>query len=98
MHPRRWAERLRQAAEGERLTAIASVRMGQRNALAGTVIPSGYPSRTALLAAGYACTEDLPDPTGDDIDDARDELARADIGGEDADALLEHLGYDLSET
>ncbi len=97
MHARRWAERLRQAAEGERHAAVASVRLGQRNALAGTALPSDHPSHAALLAAGYACTEDLPDPSGDDLDDARAELLRADIGGEDADTLLQHLGYDLSE-
>lgn len=98
MHARRWYERQRQAAAGERLRALASVALGQRNALAGTALPAGYPSRAALLAAGYACAEDLPDPTGDALEDARDELARADLLGEDADALLTHLGYDLSET
>jgi hypothetical protein len=97
MHPRRWQERQRQAAEAERRTALASVFLGQRNAVSGTEIPAGHPSRTALLAAGYACTEDLPDPAYDGPDDTRDELMRADIGGDDADTLLEHLGYDLSE-
>ena len=98
MHARRHYERMRQAAEAERLCAIASVRLGERNAVAGTVLPSGHPSRARLLAAGYARTEDLPDPTADDIDDARAELARADIEADDVDALLTHLGYDLSET
>lgn len=98
MHPRRWNERLRQAADAERLTALASVRLGQRNALSGTAIPSGHPSRTELLAAGYACTEDLPDPTGDALEDARDELERAGLSADDADSLLTYLGYDLSET
>lgn len=89
---------MRQGAEAEGLHAVASVRLGNRNAVSGTSIPTGYPSRTELLAAGYACTEDLPDPTVDAVEDARAELERAGIAGDDNDALLTHLGYDLSET
>lgn len=98
MESRRWHERLRQAAEGERQRAVQGVQLALRNAISGTAIPAGHPSRAALLAAGYVCTEDLPDPTGDDVDDARAELERAGVLGDEADALLTHLGYDLSET
>lgn len=95
---RRWHERLRQAAEGERQRTIQGVQLGLRNAISGTSIPSGHPSRAALLAAGYLCTEDLPDPASDAVDDARAELERAGVLGDEADALLTHLGYDLTET
>lgn len=98
MHARRWHERLRQSAEAEGLGAVASVRLGNRNAVSGTAIPTTHPSRAALVAAGYACTEDLPDPTADALDDAQSELGRAGVAGDDLDALLTHLGYDLSET
>lgn len=98
MHTRRWYERLRQSAEAEHQRALESVQRGQRNAIAGTAIPSGYPSGAALLAAGYVCTEDLPDPTGDALDDARDELGRVEgMSPDDIDDLLKHLGFDLSD-
>ena len=93
MHARRWQERQRQSAEAERLTALASVFLGQRNAVSGTAIPVGYPSRAVLLAAGYVCTEDLPDPDFEGSDDARAEFERAGVIGEDLDALLTHLGF-----
>lgn len=98
MHPRRGYERLRQAAEAEGLRAVASVRLGERNAVSGTAIPTNHPARAALVAAGYACTEDLPDPDVDALDDAQAELERMGVAGDDLDALLVHLGYDLSET
>ena len=98
MHQRRWHERLRQSAEAEHQRALESVHRGQRNAVGGTAIPAGYPSREALLAAGYVCTEDLPDPTGDARDDARDELGRVEgMSPDDIDALLTHLGFDLTD-
>lgn len=97
MHARRWYEVQRQAAEGERSLAVASVHKGSRDRVSGTAIPSGYPSRAELLAAGYLCTEDLPDPI-EGLDDVRDELSRAGIDGDDADALLTRLGFTLEET
>ncbi len=98
MHSRRWYEVQRQAAEGERLCAVASVHKGARDRVSGTAIPTGYPSRAPLLAAGYLCTEDLPDGSIEGLDDARDELSRAGIDGDDADALLTRLGFTLEET
>lgn len=99
MHARRWYERLRQSADAEGLTAIASVRLGERNAVSGTALPAAFPGRTALVASGYACTEDLPDPSGDDVDDARAELGRVeDLDPDTLDTILTTLGYDLSET
>lgn len=97
MHARRWYELQRQAAEGERKCAVASVHKGSRDGVSGTAIPTGYPSRAALVAAGYVCTEDLPDPI-EGLDDVRDELSRAGIDGDDAHALLTHLGFALEET
>ncbi len=98
MHQRRWYERLRQSAEAEHQRALESVQRGQRNAVPGTAIPTGYPSRTELLAAGYVCTEDLPDPTADALDDARDELGRVEgLSPDDIENLLTHLGFDLTD-
>lgn len=99
MHPRRWRERLRQAAEAEGQWAIASVRLGERNALSGTSIPAGFPWRASLLAAGYRCTEDLPDPTCEGRDDAEAELSRVEPVAADADSdadtdsILSTLGF-----
>lgn len=98
MHARRWHERLRQAAAAERMRTIQGVQLGLRNAISGTTFGTTYPSRAALIAAGYGRAEDLPDPTGDDVDDARAELERAGIIGDEADTLLRHLGYTISET
>lgn len=98
MRQRRWYERLRQSAEAEHQRALESVQRGQRDAVSGTAIPAGYPSREALVDAGYVCTEDLPAPDGDSLDDARDELGRVEgLSPDDIDALLAHLGFDLSD-
>lgn len=99
MHPRRWYERLRQDADARDLRAVASVHLGQRNAVAGTSIASTFPGRALLVAGGYACTEDLPSPDGDDLDDARAELGRLDdLDADTLDSILDTLGYDLTET
>jgi hypothetical protein len=77
VHLRRYYTALRAAALSEGLHASASVALGLRNAEAGTALPSGFPHRVDLIAAGYACVEDLGDPTSDpDPDDARAELRR----------------------
>lgn len=97
MHTRRWNELLRQSADAEGLCAVASVRLGERNAVSGTSIPSTFPGRPALVASGYACTEDLPDPSCDDVDDARAELERVeDLDPDTLDTILTTLGF--SET
>ncbi len=99
MHSRRWQEQLRQAAEAEGLRAVASVRLGERNALPGTPIPVGFPWRASLLAAGYRATEDLPHPASEGREDAARELARLELvpadAGDDADSdhLLSTLGF-----
>lgn len=82
MHLRRYYQVLRAAALAENYTASASTILGLRNAVAGTALPGGIPHRADLIAAGYACTEDLGDPASDpDPDEARAalcaELARA---------------------
>ena len=77
VHLRRYYQALRAAALLENCTASASAILGLRNAVAGTALPGGFPHRAALVAAGYACVEDLGDPAADpDPDDARAELRR----------------------
>ncbi len=99
MHPRRWRERLRQAAEAEGQRANASVRRGARDARARAPHPAGLPGRAALLAAGYRCTEDLPDPACEGRDDAEAELSRVELVAADADSdadidsILSTLGF-----
>ncbi|MDO9016561.1 MAG: hypothetical protein Q8S73_26510 [Deltaproteobacteria bacterium] len=99
MHSRRYDERRRQAALAQGLPAHASVILGQRNATAGTPIPAGFPWRASLVAAGYACTEDLPAPDADDRDDAARELddierVEADLDDDtDTEQLLRALGF-----
>lgn len=91
MHPRRWRERLRQSAEAEGLRAVASVRLGERNALPGTPLASGFPWRASLVAAGYACVEDLPHPADDARADAERELGRVEPVAADTDTDLDQL-------
>lgn len=77
MHQRRYYQVLRAAALQEGLPASASVLLGHRDAVAGTALPGGFPHRADLLAARYACLEDLGDPAADPYpDDARTELRR----------------------
>lgn len=99
VNARRWAERLRRAAAAEQFHAIAAARLGERNAVSGTAIPAGYPGREALLADGYACVEDLPDPALDEVSDACDEIARVEgLDGDDATAVLTRRGFTLDES
>lgn len=96
MHARRWYERLRQTADAEGLCAVASVRLGERNAVSGTTLPTSFPGRAALVTSGYACTEDLPDSTCESVDDARAELDRIeDLDADTRDLILETLGFEL---
>lgn len=77
MHLRRHYVELRARALSEGSRAIASVVLGQRDAVPGTALPLAFPHRAALLAAHYACVEDLGDPASDPYpDDARAELRR----------------------
>lgn len=102
MHPRRYEERLRQAAVAQDAPGLASVCRGRRDALAGTPIPAGFPWRASLLAAGYRSTEDLPDPDTDDREDAARELGDVErVAGDDDDTdldqLLSLLGFEPEE-
>ncbi len=89
MHLRRYYTILAAAADLEGNQAAASVAIGMRAAVAGTALPSNFPARSALVAAGYPCVEDLPDIAADpDPADARaallDELVRHGLAASDA--------------
>lgn len=99
MNLRRWQERLAQAAEGQVFWGLGTVFRGGRNAISGTALAAPFPGTALLLAAGYACVEDLPDPDLDDIDDARAELERvADLDPDTLDLILAARGFDLTES
>lgn len=102
MQGRRYDEIRRRAALAQGLPAHASVILGQRDARPGTPLPAGFPWRASLLAAGYACTEDLPAPDADDRDDAARELGDVErVDGDDdetdTDQLLLALGFPAEE-
>jgi len=65
MHQRRSYTLLAMAADAEGKPAAASAALGLRAQVSGTSLPSDFPHRAAVIAAGYPCVEDLPD-RGDD--------------------------------
>lgn len=60
MHLRRYYTLLTMAADADGQAAAASAVLGLRAAVEGTPLPSTFPHRAAVIAAGYPCVEDLP--------------------------------------
>ena len=93
-HPRRYQEVLRQAAAHQALTGSASICLGARNAVAGTGLAPPFPAAAKLVAAGYACVEDLPEHGFDPAEDARAEIERIDgLDEKETTAVLAARGF-----